>query len=336
MMDLRLAYRIATMKPSPPHPDNISWPIAPGGLDARMRMEAKAVAGCPKFVFDNVARFYAEHSRQEWDNSEDIPNWAPPFGRFFVEWNEPAVWNLPEGHPARPVRDCQHGIHALVLNVTEENRHRLDEWRLLFGNMAGYPGPVTDSRMIDPLEQSRWVIWTSFWTTYNAKPLFGAPLWLGLYAYLFVTGSGRIVTWNAIGPTVDVFASQDGRAGLSSLLHVFGLGLSFMHCKNVRQVDAVDHRGDRFHRDKKVPAFTFRTLEIDPMREVLRREGRSDEVGIQKALHICRGHFATYSEERPLFGRHVGTFWKPDHVRGNAARGVVEKEYTVAAPEGTP
>ena len=73
----------------------------------------------------------------------------------------------------------------------------------------------------------------------------------------------------------------------------------------------------------------FKTLDIRPMRKVLEDEGQAATVGLQRALHICRGHFATYSPDKPLFGKHAGTFWVPAHVRGNAERGVVAKDYRV-------
>jgi len=50
---------------------------------------------------------------------------------------------------------------------------------------------------------------------------------------------------------------------------------------------------------------------------------------IHRALHICRGHFATYGDDNPLFGKHVGTFWRPMHVRGDKAAGEVRKSYKV-------
>ncbi len=68
------------------------------------------------------------------------------------------------------------------------------------------------------------------------------------------------------------------------------------------------------------------------MKEVLRREGGSETNGLKKALHICRGHFATYSPEHPLFGKFTGTFWKPAHVRGSQEHGIVVKDYVIKVP----
>ena len=66
------------------------------------------------------------------------------------------------------------------------------------------------------------------------------------------------------------------------------------------------------------------------MREVLRREGGLSPEGntMAKALHICRGHFRSY-DEKPLFGRVKGTFFIPQHVRGNADVGEHQKEYSI-------
>jgi len=43
--------------------------------------------------------------------------------------------------------------------------------------------------------------------------------------------------------------------------------------------------------------------------------------------HFCRGHYATYTKDKPLFGKYVGTFYKSPHVRGNAEVGTIVKDY---------
>jgi hypothetical protein len=56
----------------------------------------------------------------------------------------------------------------------------------------------------------------------------------------------------------------------------------------------------------------YHTIEIEPMKKVLRHEGRIETEGLKRALHICRGHFAHYPETEPgLFGKGIqGDFWK--------------------------
>jgi hypothetical protein len=65
------------------------------------------------------------------------------------------------------------------------------------------------------------------------------------------------------------------------------------------------------------------------MRQILDTEGGAQTNGLRSALHICRGHFKSYTEDAPLFGKHTGTYWWADRVRGDRSRGRVEKDYAV-------
>jgi hypothetical protein len=79
-----------------------------------------------------------------------------------------------------------------------------------------------------------------------------------------------------------------------------------------------------------VPLVTDKILKVTPMNKVNANDYDSDDGdSIDKALHIVRGHFATYTAEQPMFGKYVGTFWKEAHLRGNAEKGVVVKDYEV-------
>jgi hypothetical protein len=128
--------------------------------------------------------------------------------------------------------------------------------------------------------------------------------------------------------------SQEYTDFTSLLLFPAMLAISFMNCKNVT-LEAIEpnaelnrirqRRGDR-------PFLRYHTIDIEPMKRVLRTEGQVDAVGLKRALHIVRGHFSTYTPERPLFGKVAGTFWVPSHVRGSAREGVVISDYAVHPP----
>jgi len=49
----------------------------------------------------------------------------------------------------------------------------------------------------------------------------------------------------------------------------------------------------------------------------------------KKRFHVCRGHFATYTEEKKLFGKYVGKYWIPAHMKGDPELGTIEKDYEV-------
>jgi hypothetical protein len=112
------------------------------------------------------------------------------------------------------------------------------------------------------------------------------------------------------------------------------LAVAFMNCKNVvvapNEPDRHLNRERRKHGLK--PFLRYHTINIEPMKKVLKTEGKIESLGLKRALHIVRGHFSTYTEEKPLFGKVAGTFWIPSHVRGSTEEGVVVSDYQISAP----
>lgn len=107
------------------------------------------------------------------------------------------------------------------------------------------------------------------------------------------------------------------------------MSFSFANCRNVRSEKISPSRQVRRQSERRREAvFEHYVLCIDPMKQILRVEGGIAQNGLVKALHICRGHFATY-DERPLFGKLKGRFWIPQHVRGSQEAGLVTKDYVV-------
>lgn len=142
-----------------------------------------------------------------------------------------------------------------------------------------------------------------------------------------------------------ITVAHDGRP--VACIHEKGMGwtnytapllatIAFMNCANVAR-DVVDPppRLSKRHAERHgQPLLRYHVIRV--VEKVgIRDRGSSDATGQQKALHICRGHFATYTAESPLFGHFVGTVWKPAHVRGSADSGIVVSDYRVgqrAAP----
>ena len=80
------------------------------------------------------------------------------------------------------------------------------------------------------------------------------------------------------------------------------------------------------------PTVRYHVLEIEPLKRILRTEGKSEETGLKRALHICRGHFKDY-REHGLFGKFKDIYWWDSQVRGNLSEGIVNKDYSVDAPK---
>lgn len=110
---------------------------------------------------------------------------------------------------------------------------------------------------------------------------------------------------------------------------IVGFSLTLLHCKNVtvRPADSdANHAAATKSFGKRVAR--YHVLDIKPMARTI-RESVSGDITMAKALHVCRGHFKEFSQEKPLFGRLTGKYWWAPHVRGDAESGVVLKDYRV-------
>ena len=322
------------------------WPLVAGGkfhLDDRLRghqtlkqlefIKFNAQESAKEAVhFDvtNVSDFFFEQSDQDyWDWTTDFPCIAPPFESFWMEYRAPKFvradgnivpWRGNQAVGAifysRKLGDLAEDEEAVAdmsasANVTRQaarNALKILEGQLGAKWILRIDGFVRSLGMTFMLPEQR-----TFLLDESGKPS-GPPIISALY-------------------------SQDSelidRSREMGLFLPMGFALSLLHCKNVTIVDAGDCRSRQVMRaDKRagLPDTKFKTLEIEPMRRVLATEGNISQNGLKRALHICRGHFSEYSEEKPLFGKYAGRFWIPSHVRGTTESGQVIKDYRIKAP----
>lgn len=125
---------------------------------------------------------------------------------------------------------------------------------------------------------------------------------------------------------------HDHRIGYVTLL----AAISFLNCSNTQQVLVRRPLRDRKFGSTRgpKPLLTYRLIHVVAEQKVTKTQ-RWAEAGDDEgtALHICRGHFRTYTGDAPLFGKYVGTFWVPAHARGDAKHGLTIRDYVVH-PEG--
>ena len=152
-------------------------------------------------------------------------------------------------------------------------------------------------------------------------------------AVVLVTPEGTPVGNWVIGD-VGAESKENFRTTMGFEIFPVLMAMQFGNCKNVELVAQTpcEKLSRSFQRKHGKPLNRFHTIEIDPMRKLLESEGEVKRNGLKKALHICRGHFAHYTPEKPLFGRISGNFWVPAHVRGAKEHGTVKKDYVVKAP----
>jgi hypothetical protein len=129
---------------------------------------------------------------------------------------------------------------------------------------------------------------------------------------------------------------EDFQQPLLSMFYPSLLAISFMHCKNVdtQPVDPPPRLSANHARKHGRPLTRYYVLDIEPMRRILDVEGEAQTKGLPHALHICRGHFKTYTEDAPLFGKYTGTYWWEAQARGKPEHGIVEKDYRIRLEDG--
>ncbi len=271
-----------------------------------------AVEGVPVIVVDNVADyFYGPDGRhaEAW-TLEHFPNIAPPFEQWLMEFRR---------GPQCIVGAVFHAERLDADGIVEQAKHfaSMPAWwvEVIFLAAAQKTDPLSLCGQMQFAVDGRGAVARIFHQNGQEVPFIASsdhPVWQGL-------------------------ERKQQQAQMAScargILYPALLALSFMHCKNVARVEVQPPpKLSRAHaRRHGAPLVKYYTLQIDPMREVLRREGDSERVGLKKALHICRGHFAHY-DDKPLFGKYQGTFWRPSHVRGSGQHGIVVKDYAVKEP----
>lgn len=110
--------------------------------------------------------------------------------------------------------------------------------------------------------------------------------------------------------------------------------LKIMSCKNI-ETEIVQPSGklnkSRQKKGKK-PFLSYKVLTIKAPGQ--RRAGSVPTgTGTAQRVHLCRGHFKTFTAEKPLLGKHTGTYWWQPMVRGKNKKGTVVKDYNVKLAE---
>jgi hypothetical protein len=260
----------------------------------------------PVILIDNVAAYYYEGTSQEnWDLSIHFPNLAPPFPLFWTEFRLPKMIRSETGD-SDVSQICPNGRTGFLI------------FGSLVENVKGEGIPAN----------AKWILSCEQWIDYGMRrdEIAGPHGTINLA----LDAEGRIID----RPFMQSFAASEHNEFMKAhmgWLHPVFLALSFMHCKNVRVVDTPvpPKLAKKFRAHHGFNPVAHKTLVIEPLKEILRREGRSGEVGLAKAMHICRGHFADYTQGKGLFGKYHGKYWIPSTVRGTKGKAAPAREIEV-------
>ena len=277
----------------------------------------------------DAAAAYVERARDSGQGRllDRLPALTPPYELTWVEYKD----TLDPTCERAGLLIIAHDLRAL--DATERQG-----WREAF--VVGVQGSIAQgdhAQLLEHLDRAAWVVTMHVCTDDRPTRMLtatGVSFIVPLAADGVSTGAAFPAMhpfvqeiWRASGRTL-----ADGIGDFASAMGVACMTLALLHCKNVRTEERVPDPGLQKHRMVlgKPPAATFKTLVIDPMRGAGASGSAGAGTGPARAYHLVRGHFAVYSAERPLFGKHAGTFFVPAHVRGSAEAGIVLKDYALA------
>ena len=279
--------------------------------------------------------FFADSPKTDWDIETDFPCIVSP---WMIAWYESQMPNAINENGF--VRKClfrgRYGIAVLSIPVPEKFRDdciREDFlWSLAITGLR--TGQKLDSKR-GKYEDSSVIGKRAGWLQTAMISLephdHRKPIWMGTCLdYLDEDGKviGGATRW--IGAGNDSLRALLMRDGGHQFVLALYFAISLLHCKNVTTREETEHHGiaGRQYLPQGCGA-RFKTLEIGPFKSRAESETGTRKEKISKALHLCRGHFKQFTEENPLFGKYVGTFWWAMHMRGDAKYGEVVKDYKV-------
>lgn len=123
-------------------------------------------------------------------------------------------------------------------------------------------------------------------------------------------------TWRELGELISHHAT--------ATLNIF---LMLINCQNV--ITETVHKKKKGKRKSIPKGEVYKVLKFKVKKTSKRYEyGEEEELKeTVMPLHLCKGHFRTYTEERPLFGKIVCRIWVGTHLRGDPEKGILIKDY---------
>lgn len=272
--------------------------------------DIKELDNVPVFAADDVA-IYVNTLPSGTKMADVVSSMAPPFDKFFIEFqnvhNQKQLYKL--------------NAWGALITATSD-----DKWT------KGYP---------EDDGKPRWILYiTIFFEREKGKP-FGpvghCTAGLAEDGTWFRHAAGE-PWWG--GGLVDMSIQLADEVKKEYADYIAGvtfpalMTLSFQHCKNVtiKPIEPDDKLSTKHARKYGTRLTPYHVLEITPIKRLIDKLRQGEASDLRRALHICRGHFKTFTQDAPLFGKYTGKFWWPSQVKGSQDRGLSLKDYRVTAP----
>jgi hypothetical protein len=276
----------------------------------------------------NVSEYMKTHEKDTYNIYKDFPNVAPSFDNMWFEWT--------------------------VDGITEDGRHEICRMGLLLNSCDKVKHPDAEcwTREFKGNLTARWAVnaYLFAFGTDPSKALYMTHNYWGVNGdgsftdHRFVKNTPSGPTFGSFAPGISISASEGWKQHLRRIkateehaaesgLRYLGvplMAMCFLHCKNVTVQKSEPHSPHTVKAYRKMgkPLYRYHTISIVPNHQIGKGVGHHGP-NAAAAIHICRGHFKTFTADKPLLGKHTGIYWWGMQVRGRKESGVVMKEYSV-------
>lgn len=160
----------------------------------------------------------------------------------------------------------------------------------------------------------------------------GVFCWGGNFIKYIITNFGQQEESEVFySPLYEKFLNSNSEKQAIEVIMLLNATLMLLNTKNIITQDnkpPVKLNKKRIQKGKQ-PLFAYYTLKLQLSGIGKKNAGSSTPEGNTTRLHLCRGHFKTYTEDKPLLGSRIGRYWWQPQARGNKDNGVVMKDYEV-------
>ncbi len=233
---------------------------------------------------------------------------VPPFPRMLIEFNHPHFDDIPQDQVAA----SRTGVYL----KTEEH----EEWGWKIRSLSFARFENRKDIVVYPMEYV-WILDENGNLDGASTPEPGYKYPEVYYDYLKRVADAQEM------PLADVAAPYQIGTFESGIIALTTCG--FINCKNIDLELEPERHTTKAKRRKYGDPVRYYHIKL-PLAPGRRSDGRRNvDDGGAVPIHIVRGHFKTYTDENPLFGKVTGTWWWGHHARCDEKNGVSIHDYEV-------
>ena len=302
-------------------PFNTTFPI----LNQKISEGIPLLERAPKlFDIDNIAAYWIQHDDETFDISSEAGPLRLPYKTMWVEHGkhlnaEQSAWSIAKNGKKveryKGQRKTQGvgtlGAGCLLREIAPDTAERTNYLRYM---------------QLKDHDPNAYLLTGVFFDKEGALNRDGITNWIsedGKWITSMVHSGESLLYRFAMNAGQPELVMHEIRAAFNPIAMAIGL----MNCRNIESEDRVTKPVTKRKHRKRIttPGTEYKVIRL-PGAPSNRVDGKVEISGSTR-YHTVRGHFKTYTEEKPLYGKLTGTWWWAPSVRGKKENGEIISTY---------